>query len=308
MLDRRRGVLARNDVQRGDGSPQAREKPLAADLRDRSRPRRRRKSPARALPRQHRAGRVAGAPAPLLRSRRARISSQQGDPGDGGVRAAEHHHGSALHEARHLVVPQPAHLPVERAPATAHPTFSLQHEPGGHSVSGQRGDDRHLLRAVLDARRQGTALQEDRSTGRHRHRRVSVGDGGPEAGFLGCRRRGFGARPGVHVAKPANARRSRARAAIFARGHPLQRQGRRPLRQRAGREVFRAGRRKGEPQRLRHGARGAPLRALARVRRRAPRFGNGLGRGREGRDQRRQADRRFRGWRSSPSRGSSGER
>ncbi len=49
---------------------------------------------------QHRRRRVARAPAPLLRPGRARLPGGQGDPRDGDLRAAEPHHGSALHQAR----------------------------------------------------------------------------------------------------------------------------------------------------------------------------------------------------------------
>jgi two-component system CheB/CheR fusion protein len=77
---------------------------------------------------------------PILREGGARLSRAPGDPRVGGLRHAEHHHGSAVYQARHSELPQPSHLPGTRAADEAPSAFSLQPQARRHSLSGQRGD------------------------------------------------------------------------------------------------------------------------------------------------------------------------
>jgi hypothetical protein len=59
---------------------------------------------------EHRRRRVARAARPVFRQGGERLPREQGDPGDGGLCAAESDHGSAVHQAGYFVLPEPADL------------------------------------------------------------------------------------------------------------------------------------------------------------------------------------------------------
>ena len=158
LLDRRGGLLAGHGVHGGDRAAQAGEEPRACRSSPPTSTGTRSTRRARASTRQHRRRRLARAAAPVLRAGGARLPRRQGDPRDGGVRAAERHHGPAVHQARHPVVPQPAHLPVAGAAEEADPALSLQPEPGRRPVPRQRRDGRRVHRAVRARRRQDADL------------------------------------------------------------------------------------------------------------------------------------------------------
>ena len=77
--------------------------------------------------------------------------------------AAEPHHGSALHQARHPELPEPADLSDAGAAEETHAAVSLQPESRRHPVSRQRGDHRQLHRPLRPAGRQVADLSGGRN-------------------------------------------------------------------------------------------------------------------------------------------------
>ena len=193
----------------------------------------------------------------------------QGDPRDGGVRAAERHHGSAVHASstscrcRNLLIYLSPELQKKLIPL-----FHYSLNPGGVLFLGSAETIGSLtdLFAPLDGK---TRLY------RRRDQSVTAGAGRvsrrPSA-RRPRRRRGPAARRGAEAAPPnLQALADRCSLQRFSPvGRALQRQGRHPLHQRPDRQVPGAGRRQGEPEHLRHGARGPALRAVRRVREGAP--------------------------------------
>ena len=115
---------------------------------------------------EHRGRRLAGAAATVLRADGAGLPGAPGDPRDGGLRPAERHHGSAVHQARHPQLPQPAHLPGARAAEEAPAALSLQPQPRRDPLPGERGDDRRRRRSLRPDRRQGANLPSARDAPR----------------------------------------------------------------------------------------------------------------------------------------------
>ena len=93
--------------------------PQGPDLRDRPRRRRHHDRPRRHLPGEHRPGRLARAPSPLLPEGGGRVPGEEGDPGDGGVRRPGRRQGPAVHAARSPRLPEPHDLPGTGAPGSA---------------------------------------------------------------------------------------------------------------------------------------------------------------------------------------------
>ena len=110
LLHRGGGLFPGHRVQGGIGAGQAQGEFRAADLRHRPGPGRDRQGPPGPLSAQHRRRRVAGAADPVLCQRRTRLPGAQRDSRDGDLCAAESHHGSALYQAGHPELPQPADL------------------------------------------------------------------------------------------------------------------------------------------------------------------------------------------------------
>ena len=283
---------------------EAGEEHRAPDLRHRPRPRRDRQGAARASIPANIAADVS--PERLRRffvqeERGYRVA--QGDPRDGGLRAAEHHHGPAVHQARHPVLPQPAHLPVAGAAEEAHPALPLQPESRAASSSSAAprpsarftdlfapldGKTRHLPAARVSPR--GAVPVEFPS-------RRSPTRASPSRE----------PQPTTPKRRPPNLQTLADRLLVqrfSPAGVLVQRQGRHPLHQRPHRQVPRAGGRQGQP------GTSSPWRARACATSSRSAFSQGAAasdravdvRGRQGRDQRRDAGRRPARCSSSPSR------
>ena len=144
------------------------------------------------------------------------------------------------------------------------PLFHYSLQPGRRPVPRQRGDDRHLLRAVRAARRQDAPLSAARSVGRDRPGRVPC-DGLRRAGSGGRRGRQPGAGTEAAAHQSAGARRSRCIVQRYRAGRRARATTRATSSTSAaatGKYLEPAGR-QGEPERLRDGARGPALRAVA---------------------------------------------
>ena len=122
-----------------------------ADLRHRSGSASHRESTRGRISGQHRRRRVGEAAGALFRQGGARLSGGKIHPRDGHLCPAEHHHGSALHQARPALLPQPAHLSDAGIAEETAAALSLQPEPGRLFVFGQCGDRWKLYQPVCAA-------------------------------------------------------------------------------------------------------------------------------------------------------------
>ena len=154
-----------------------------------------------------------------------------------------------------LDLPEPADLPdagtAEEAPAA----LSLQPESRRHPVSGERRDHRRLHRPLRPAGRQGAALPAARVVPAGEPVEFPSAFSACRAGRAGRRRR---RQPAANLQIAGG---STAPAALLPGGRPGQRPGRHPLHQRTDGQIPGAGRRQGQLEYLRHGPRGAALRA-----------------------------------------------
>ena len=146
---------------------------------------------------------------------RARLPGEQGDPRDGDLRAAEPHHGPALHQAGHLVLPQPADLSAPELQKKLIPLFHYSLNPGGVLIPRQRGDHRGVsdLFAPLDGKTRLYRRLEPAVAADPRSSSLPRSLGAAERGRRARSRRDSASRR----AEPPAAGRSSDRAALRAR-------------------------------------------------------------------------------------------
>ncbi len=161
LLHRGRGLFPGHRVQGGSPAGHAQGEFHLADLRHRPGSGRDRQSPPGPLSAQHRRRCVAGAADPVLCQRRPRLPGAQRDSRDGDLCPAESGHGSALYQAGHFVLPQPADLSGPRGAEETDSAVSLQPECRRHPVPRQRRNAWQRQRAVYPPRRQIAALPAD---------------------------------------------------------------------------------------------------------------------------------------------------
>ena len=189
LLHRRGGLLAGHPAQGGDGAEPGRTR--RADLRHRPGPRGHRGRPPGRLSREHRRGRQPGAPGPVLHpGGGGLLPDQEGDPGDAGVRPAQPDRRSPVHQAGPAVLPEPAHLPRERAAEAADADLPLQPAAGRGAVPGIVGDGGRFRGPVRHHRQEVEAVPAPGGVVGQPLRRPGAG----RAGFAGAR--SAGGRPG----------------------------------------------------------------------------------------------------------------
>ena len=103
---------------------------------------------------RHRRRRLAPASRSALRARGRFLPDPQGHPRDGDLRPAERHQGSAVHQARSDLVPQPAHLLGQRAAEEADAALSLRPPAERHPLPRHFGDRRQFPRSLHHTGRQ----------------------------------------------------------------------------------------------------------------------------------------------------------